>query len=230
MKRPAAALTTDAKLYAVLTGDLIRSTALTADRLADARRVAETSAQALDETLAWDQVGELDFFRGDAWQLVLGRPGAALRAGLLIRARLRALAGVDTRIAIGVGGADRIDPGRVSRSTGEAFVLSGRTLDRMTSYFDLSGAVPEGAPEVERWLTLTLQLCGGLARNWTKRQAEVAARALGMANPTHEAIAQAFDIRKQSVTDILEAAHWRLLTEALKVFEDTDWRALVRTR
>lgn len=213
-------------LYAVLTGDLIRSTTLSADTLADARGVAADAAAYSQKALALHPLAALEFFRGDAWQLLLGDPTHALRTALVIRAQLRAAADVDTRISIGLGTVDNIDHQRISLSTGEAFLLSGRKLDRMTTYFDLTGDLPDRFALVRPWFTLTLQLCGGLARSWTRRQAEVVAHALLMTDATHEAIGQALTppIRKQSVTDILEAANWRLLSEALTVFEKTDWR------
>lgn len=212
-------------LVAVLTGDLIGSTGLAAAALLRARRTAEAASEQFAARLPSAQISSLDVFRGDAWQVALGDPAYALRAALFLRARLRAEADVDTRIAIGVGAADHLDRERISRSTGEAFVLSGRTLDGMTSYFDLAGAAPRVLGANEPWLNLSLQLCGGLARGWTRRQAEVCAQALIMDGPTHEAIAQAFQVRKQSITAVLDAAHWRLLSEALKVFETADWRA-----
>lgn len=222
----------DRPAYAALTGDLVRSTKLSAAALDAARRVVADAVADIDRAVGRNGASPAEFFRGDAWQVVLAEPACALRTALLIRARLRAIADVDTRISIGVGPVETIDRHRASLSTGEAFVLSGRKLDTMTSYFDLTGDLPAAASALQPWFTLTLQLCGGLARSWTRRQAEMVARALVMRDATHEAIGRSLDpaIRKQSVTGVLEAAHWRLLSEALMVFEQTDWRAVVNGR
>lgn len=222
----------DRPAYAALTGDLVRSTELSVEALDIARATVADAVAEIDLTFSRNGVSPVEFFRGDAWQVVLTDPAYALRTALTIRARLRAVADVDTRISIGVGPVDSVDRQRASLSTGEAFVLSGRKLDRMTSYFDLTGDLPEAVGALQPWFTLTLQLCGGLSRSWTRRQAEIVSRALIMRDATHEAIGQSLNpvIRKQSVTGVLEAAHWRLLSEALAVFEKTDWRGVTNGR
>lgn len=151
-----------------------------------------------------------------------------MRVALFLRALLSARIDVETRIAIGVGSADLINRKRVSLSTGEAFTLSGHALDRITSYFDLTGALPDRAGAMARWFPATLHLCSGLVRPWTRRQAEILSIALLQDHATHEDIAKSLQpkVSKQTVSESLAGAGWRTLLEAIRAFEETDWASV----
>jgi hypothetical protein len=216
-------------VLAVLTGDIIGSTGLSVEQMSRTRSTVEKSAREFRPKPPRAVWGVPEFFRGDSWQLLLKEPRWALRVALTIQAALLSEIDVRTRISIGVGGADFIDARRVSLSTGEAFTLSGRALDAITGYFDLTGALPERAGALVRWLPASLHLCSGLMRPWTRRQAEIVSLALLPDNPTHEWIARALRprIAKQTVSESLAGAGWRALLEAIRAFEATDWPALL---
>jgi hypothetical protein len=213
---------------AVLTGDLIGSTGLSAQELAGTRTVLERCVRQL-RPRGRVICGTPEFFRGDSWQLLVKEPRWALRVALTIRAQLFAQMGVGTRISLGMGTAEHIDTRRVSLSTGEAFTLSGRALDAMTGYFDLAGALPARAGPLERWLPALLHVISTLVRPWTRRQAQIVSMALLPDHPTHEWIAKALSppVAKQTVSESLSGAGWRALLEAVRTFEDTDWDALL---
>ena len=216
-------------VLAVLTGDIIGSTKLSIERMGHTRSLVEKVAREFRPRAPRAVCGVPEFFRGDSWQLLLREPRWALRVALTIRALLIAEIAVATRLLIGVGGADFIDTRRVSLSTGEAFTLSGRALDAMTGYFDLSGALPERAGALARWFPATLHVCSGLVRPWTRRQAEIISFALLPDSPTHEQIARLLrpPVAKQTVSESLAGADWRSLNEAIRAFEETDWSALL---
>lgn len=219
-------------VFAVLTGDIIGSARLPAGRLGDTRRLLLEAARRF--RAAWPQalVGAPEFFRGDAWQLVMKQPARALRIALFIRALLSAETEVETRVSIGIGCVDSINRPHVSLSTGEAFTLSGHALDEITGYFDLTGALPERAGAMARWFPATVHLCSGLARLWTRRQAEIVSVALSRDNATHEQIAKSLRPRvsKQTVTESLAGAGWRSLLEAIRACEETDWGSVIGLR
>jgi hypothetical protein len=216
------------RVFAVLTGDIVASRQLSAERLERARRVIAAAAAQFRRRQPRALSGVPEVFRGDAWQLLLREPRWALRVALLIRAQLLASNDVRTRVSIGIGGVDLVNPRRISLSTGEAFTLSGHALDHITGYFDLTGALPERAAPLAGWFPAMLHLCSGLVRPWTRRQAEIVSLALLADNPTHESIAGSLRPRvsKQSVTESLAAARWRPLLEGIRVFEQTDWDSL----
>jgi len=217
------------RVFAVLTGDIVSSRRLSAERLEGTRRLIAEGAARFRRWRPHAVSGAPEVFRGDAWQLLLREPRWALRVGLLLRAQLLAGNDVRTRVSIGIGGVDVIDRRRVSLSTGEAFTLSGHALDQITGYFDLTGALPGRAAPLAAWFTAMLHLCSGLVRPWTRRQAEIVSLALLADNPTHESIAGALRPRvsKQSVSESLAAARWRPLLEGIRVFEESDWDRLV---
>ncbi|MEQ9436640.1 hypothetical protein [Hyphomonas sp.] len=212
--------------HAVLTGDLIGSTELTAKEMEAARESLLAAIALFVGTEGELVVGQIEFFRGDTWQVLLHTPAKALRLALFLRARLRAETTTDTRISIGIGTVSEIHPHRISLSRGEAFILSGHALDGMTGYFDLTAALPDRAGPLASWLPVVMHLCSGLARNWTKRQAEITWHALMSKYTTHESIAEHLmpPVRKQTVTESLRGANWRALQEPIVEFEQTDWK------
>ena len=216
-------------VFAVLTGDIIKSSKLSADALGRARMLLSKSLSRLKQKHRAQLIGRPEFFRGDAWQILLRDPRAALRVALYIRAVLRAEIDVDTRLSIGIGLVDRITDQPISVTTGEAFTLSGHALDNMTHYFDLTGALPERANAMNIWFVATLHLCSGIVRLWTPRQAEIVSQALLLGNPTHLTIAKSLRpiVTKQTVTESLAGAGWRPLLEAIRAFEATEWSAVL---
>ena len=215
--------------FAVLTGDIIGSSRLSAAQLDRTRSLVLKGAQQFHSRSRRLVFGVPEFFRGDAWQLLLREPGQALRVALYIRALLSAKTGVATRIAIGIGPVDAINRSRTSLSTGEAFTLSGHALDEITGYFDLTGALPDRAAVLAQWFPAILHLCSGLIRDWTRRQAEIVSLALLSDGQTHERIARSLHppVSKQTVSESLAGANWRSLLEAIRVFETTDWPGTV---
>jgi hypothetical protein len=224
-----AAPSSAAGVFAVLTGDIIKSANLSAEQLDQTRAVILKGARQFREKSRRTVSGTPEFFRGDAWQLLLKEPGSALRVALYIRALLSAETDVQTRISIGIGSVDIINRTRTSLSTGEAFTLSGHALDKITGYFDLTGAIPDRAGPLASWFPAILYLCSGLVRPWTRRQAEIISLALLLDNPTHEQIARSLKptVAKQTVTESLAGSGWRPLLEAILAFEETTWSTVV---
>jgi hypothetical protein len=216
-----------AQVVAVLTGDIVDSTALGHEGLALARQSLMSAARAFGDVHADALLLPAEFFRGDAWQLALRRPELGLRLALFLTARLRSEGDVRTRIAIGLGAAEGLTPS-VATSVGEGFQLSGRALDAMTGYYVLTADLPEASGALRDWVRLCVQLCGRFAQTWTRRQAEIVAMALLTTPPHHAAIADKLvpKVAKQTVTKALEGAHWHWLQDAVATFEAMDWRAI----
>jgi hypothetical protein len=228
-------------IFAVLSGDVIKSAKLTTSELDTVRTTVLQSAGQIKQWRRGIVQGSAEFFRGDAWQLLLHRPELCLRAAVCVRARLRAVTNRDTRIAIGIGPVDQIRPRRISTSTGEAFELSGHALDQLTIYQDMTCETPESAGIVRSWLPIVCHLCDAQIRQWTQRQAEichlaatpatiqVTDRGLLIRDFTHEEIGQRLNppVAKQTVTRALSGAHWRAIDAAIQQCEATNWAATV---
>ena len=117
-------------IKAVITGDIINSTRIRAER----RTLLIDSILRVADELKILSPLQIEMFRGDSFQVVVDEPEEALRIAILLRAGLKCSTPLecgsawDARIALGVGeisyGADKI-----VMSDGEAFHFSGRELD-----------------------------------------------------------------------------------------------------
>jgi hypothetical protein len=196
--------------YAVLTGDLVRSSKLASGDLRglmqDLRDGANHFAVAFPGAIS----GELDVFSGDGWQVLMPDWRRSLRAALFLRAVVRSAetTKADTRIAIGWGPVDQagLNLQRISESTGEAFTRSGRALKEMRrhSRLVLDAALPSGEA---RYLRVALGLVDEVAASWTPRQAQTLA--LALLGQRQAEIAAETGRRQPTVQQALRTAGWR---------------------
>lgn len=209
------------KDIAVLTGDLVASTAAEGQAVEGAIEALRTAAHILSAWLGHDT--RFSRFRGDGWQLYVERPGMALRATLYLLARLRASeAGLATRLALALGPYDRLGETGLSGASGLVFEQSGHALDAMRSKeriaFDtpMFGAAPS---ELGPWQGAVVTLAHWQASRWSREQAEAIALALDPINPTQDQIAQSLGITRQAVQARLKGAGLAALQPALAAFE-----------
>jgi hypothetical protein len=176
--------------------------------------------------------GRLEFFRGDAWQMLLTDPAVAMRVGILLRASLLAEGVADSRISIGLGTVEKVSSRKISLSTGQAFLLSGHGLDKMTQYSRMTVEVPKSVGPLSDWLAAASHLCDALIGQWTRRQAEVVCAAVDPREPEHEEIARKMlpPVSKQAVAKVLNGASWYAIREAVRLFERTPWQGVLRSR
>jgi hypothetical protein len=220
---------TQSKHYAVLTGDIIQSSRLSSNQLESVRSSLIASVNAVRRWKPGLVKGKPEFFRGDAWQLLLADAAMALRVGIFLRASLLSRGLADSRVAIGLGEVEEISRERVSLSTGQAFVLSGKALDRMTLYSNMTIEVPKSAGPLSGWLSVVGHLCDSLIGQWTTRQAELVRAAVNPKEPDSENIGQSLKpaVSKQAVAKGLSGANWYVIREAVRAFEETSWDALL---
>ncbi|WP_417270452.1 hypothetical protein [Celeribacter sp.] len=126
-------MTTQTRKIAVLTGDLVGSTALGPAKVEQAFDALEACA---DMQADWMDGQSLHFtrHRGDGWQVALAEPKYALRSALCFRAALRALGEeFDTYIGIAEGDvAGEIGPD-LNEETTAPFTASGANLEHLKS-------------------------------------------------------------------------------------------------
>lgn len=199
---------------AVLTGDVVRSSALTSDGLARVRRLVGGVGRDLTGVEA-DAVVTHDWYRGDGWEMVV-RPGwLALRAALLARARLRAMLDVDTRVTIGVGPSD--DPARA------AFIRSGRRLESLARDDRMGFAGPD-PHEATAWDAAMGMIDDTVAARWTPRRAIAMMGALRGWTQARTGRLYRPRITQATVGEHLERAGWSGLKRVLAAYEGR-WRA-----
>jgi len=212
----------ESKQFAVLTGDIVKSSSLIAAQLESVR---ECVLGAVEQARGWQRgtvKGRAEFYRGDAWQVLVGEVSRALRIAVLIRASLIAQGIADTRISVGLGSVENLSRTRVSLSTGQAFVLSGHGLENMSHHCRLSIEAARAEP-LAGWLKTAVRLTDAVISRWKSRQAEIVVAALSPNEPTHEQIAHSLSpaISRQSVSKSLESADWPAVQQCLVQFEQT---------
>ena len=217
-------------VYAVLTGDLVKSSRLTAEQSRKAMDRIRQLAQEFNDLFPDASVGQVDTFRHDSWQWLLADPSLGLRAALFIRAGLRSLSDnktmFDTRIAIGTGPIETISKQRISDSRGLAFTFSGKTLDAMKD-MRLAYADGERADAEKNSLSAgVVPLLDCIVTSWTVTESRAVYGALkGL---TQEQTAENWPgagnsekrPTRQAVQKALQRAHWQVVEVVLEWVEN----------
>jgi hypothetical protein len=118
-----------------------------------------------------------EIYRGDEFQVFIPNASDSVLAAVLIRAAIIAQSRSkkqmwDTRIAIGIGPVDR-PVQKVTESTGEAFVLSGRGLDEISKSGDRL-CILTYSSAFNRQLSLLTRLVDDIISHWSHYSAQVA--------------------------------------------------------
>ena len=166
------------RCYAVLTGDVVGSSAIVAQGAEALLQAISIAAASVAGALPRALYGGFDIYRGDSFQGILMRPSAALEAAVVFRASLRSTSAgwarsavLDARIAVGIGPVSFLPSPheRPSLGQGEAFVRSGELIDRMKAGDDrLLIETPLAGLNEE--LAGGCALLDALIRGWSARQ------------------------------------------------------------
>lgn len=200
---------------AVLTGDLVNSVSLGAEKIARAFRALEVCAEMQASWMG----APLHFsrHRGDGWQVALARPELALRSALAFRAALRAEgAEYDSYISIAEGAAPEWLSADLNSHTENVFTRSGLGLDDikrtrlpLRMIHDSLGAIDAATILADR-----------LSQGWSPAQASAILPTLAPRyEGTHSKIAQHLGKSRQAVTKALHAAGQEILELALETLE-----------
>jgi len=213
------------KIYAVLTGDLVKSSRLTSAESRGAIESLKNTAMAFEEQHPDAIVGRMDTFRHDSWQLLMEEPALAVRTAVFLGSALKMRSDAnrkyDTRISIGIGRVESISKRRIWDSRGPAFTRSGKGLDAMdgqclTLIADPDKPVPRSG--IERGIVPLLDC---VTTDWTPVQARAVHGTLkGL---IQEEIAKNWpldrrtgeQLTRQAVADSLMRAHWKTVDAVL---------------
>jgi hypothetical protein len=212
-------------IYAVLTGDLVKSSRLSSEKSTDAMECLKHSANKFAKHFPAAIVGPMDTFRHDSWQVLMKEPALAFKAAVFLRTALKlksdAETKYDTRICIGIGQVELIDEQRVSNSRGPAFTHSGKGLDEMNDEC-LKLVAEENAPVLFDELScIAIPLLDCIIGDWTPTESRAV---YGMLNGlTQEETAKNWPVHektgkrptRQAIGDSLKRAHWRTVDTAL---------------
>jgi hypothetical protein len=194
---------------AVITADIVNST-----------KLSKVENKRLTNTLGIIfQNHQYEFFRGDSFQVLAKSPNEAL--GLLLQARTAAikLSGSSVRISdirasIGISTV-KLPVKSLQSASGEVFILSGRTFDKMTKEQRLMMVSNEKNEAVNLGLKLISQFIDYLFQRLTLKQAAVVYELL--MNRTQIETAKRLKKSQATIHKHVQAAGWfeieSLLTE-----------------
>ncbi|MDE5791799.1 MAG: SatD family protein [Muribaculaceae bacterium] len=204
------------KLGAIITGDIIHSTQLTMEDRVYMIEQLEHLPQILNSV---DKV-TFEIFRGDSFQISISKARSALRCALATRAWLRSHRMestnqvLDARIALGVGTLD-YQSDSLSTSDGEAYRLSGRTLDNMTKS-RLEVRTPWH--DVNEELKLLTAFADDIVSSWSQNQSKIILMSL-VENKSHVELSQELKISRQMVDKSLKASKEELIEAYIHRYE-----------
>lgn len=214
------------RLYAVLTGDVVNSSALSPEKRAGLVGQLRGSYEELRALSLAELPLPLSVYRGDGWQMVLPAASKALAVALSFRSlflfrtarpRMKEKP-LDLRLAIGIGGVDFIPEDLPHEGDGTAFRCSGRALETMEPPQRMAFASPDNSSE--QALAVVVELIDALFMRWTSGQARAVAG--GLQGLTQQEIGDAWpekSISQQVVGEHLRMARFKTVESAIELFE-----------
>lgn len=206
-----------AKLYAVITGDVIKSSEIEGyqDRLKETLELFQKDYSNI-LPLAVDRYG------GDSFQVLLSDYGPSLRASLYIYTKLASYKPqIHVRMSIGIGEINGVPSERVSTGDGEAFRLSGPALEKLDSHQHLTfqGTAPLFDWKTNELLRGSMGLLSGLLIGLTPAQSEVLWYLLQ--GYTQVEIARKTNRAQQTISGIASVGNWRNIAGFVDSFEES---------
>jgi len=205
------------KVYAVLTGDIVKSRDLSSDQTRKLQQRLKSAAMDFQTVFADTVVGKLGITRGDGWQVALQKPEYALRFALFIRAIVKAEFQTDTCVSMGIGPAELVKD-KIIESTGLAFERSGLGLEslknkniRMAYYsHKITGRLESAESLLVSWLDL-------LITPGTEKQASLLKEVL--IKLKQDDVAKKMGLVQSTVSEGLKAVGWHEMKRILNHFE-----------
>lgn len=188
-----------AVIYAVLTGDFVKSRRIASEQY-------DTVLYQLEQLLV-SQTATLgcsySFYRGDAFQILLPLPQEAVKLAFYLRLTLLSL-GQDCKISIGLGEVSNLRKD-VKSASGPAFTLSGNGLDQLAT--GQRFAIHSQLSLLQEVLAVPLQLADSMLSKLTSRQAEALLLYILTPGCSHETIAVKLGTSRANVTKLLNNSH-----------------------
>lgn len=186
-------------IYAVLTGDFVNSRHVASEQYDTILYQLEQLLYSQTEQLACSY----NFYRGDAFQILLPKPQASVVLAFYIRLTMLSL-GQDCKISIGIGEVSNLRKD-VKSASGTAFTLSGNGLDKLASGQRLAIFCEQA--ELQQVLAVPLRLADAMLSKLTARQAEALLLYLIVPGSSHDAIASKLGTSRANVTKLLNNSH-----------------------
>jgi hypothetical protein len=201
-------------LQAVLTGDIVNSTKLTAAKEAKLARTIINLFAIFN--------AKIEFYRGDSFQAYVKKPVHALRLALLSRAaaiklfKEEKLVLSDVRISIGVG-VVKAPVRSLKTAKGEAFILSGRKFDEISKTHQRL-AISTTHTMANEGLQVMADYLNSIFNAMTGKQAEVIFELLK--GETQKAVAKKIKKTKSTIHQRSKSGRWEEIERILQQYEN----------
>ena len=224
-------------LHGIITGDIVSSGKIKPGT----RKKLFDDINTLLKELKKKWISGYETYRGDSLQCAAKSPEAALRIALIIRSflkayvpqyqkpkisrrkKLRPVKGYfttefDIRLAVGIGKADFVNKNKITSSDGEAFRLSGETLDSLNQGTQRL-AIKTYNKSFDEQMEPAILLLDALIQKWTQNQAELVLYKLQ--NRKEDEIASLLNISQSAVNQRTKTAQWYAIEKLIEHFEKT---------
>ncbi len=212
------------KLYAVITGDVAKSSRFAGEEREKLLVVLKKAFSTVEDVLGTDIMAfPFEIFRGDSFQGVIRKPELSLKAVVLIRASIRSSFkttlkdSIDARLAIGIGTIDFLPVKNSGEGDGEAYRNSGPALDTMSKHSRMIIInTPNKAMNDE--LNVECAMLDTIISRWTAEQADAIIETLK--GKTQEEMAEMFTISQPAVKKRVDSSNFYAFQLMLKRFNN----------
>jgi hypothetical protein len=197
-------------IHSVITGDITGSSDIDRDFHQALHTIADDIKEHYNGFL-------FEVFRGDSFQALVRQPEDALLIGIIIRAGLRRYSrsssindAWDARVSIGIGHAEIKNNDKLGEMTGEAFVRSGQSLDKMKS----EGSrlkITTGDEQTDNEFGASCPLADTIISRWTTSQAEAIYLYL-LQKKTQKEIGRMLNTTQRAISKRFESANLQSMT------------------
>lgn len=199
------------KIKAVITADIVNSTILSSKSLSSLQKSIEKQFEA--ENIRFS------FYRGDSFN-ALCRAHEAHRISCMLRTMAKQYSGsdknneIDIRITIGLGKIEK-PVKSLAVAKGEAFLLSGREMDRIGKKGPRL-SIRCADPRIDLGMAAISQFTDFILRNMTLRQSQVVYRILCGANQLETA--DLLGKSQSTISKHASAANWKELSRLMGIY------------
>ena len=203
-------------IVSVLTGDIVNSS-----KIPDAGvSLMKGLNKFLDQQKKNYPDIKFEFYRGDAFQIVLFQPELSIKLATLIRTFVISSSPTptqryDVRISIGLGTADKLDS-KVTLSNGQAFIFSGHGLDKIKIKERL--VFKSGDEQLNSDMFISTTALSVIISQWTLKRAKIALAM--MLGESRDDICKKFNILTTTLSTSLSGSNYSEMQKIIKWSED----------
>ena len=158
-----------------------------------------------------------EIYRGDSFQVVISKAEDALLVALKVKASLKAVKGINVRMAIGIG-KRTYNAAKVTESNGSAFVNSGEKFE-MLKQEKQNLAIKSDSAQFDNEMNLYLKLALIAMNNWTVNTAEIVSVAMENHDKSQQQLGQMIGIKQSAISTRLRRAYYEEIMEVNEMYK-----------